>query len=332
MIRGLAAFAGSAAAFLRGLRARFGVLVANGGRSIAGYIHLSPLYFLYDGYSAVYIFFALSGYVLTRSFERNLVRPSAQVMARAICLGLPALAATIVAVGGDAKCWVSLTWQAWAISAGSAWLASQWDMQTFRSSRLSGMGAINALFLGYSGMPGVAFLAPWQQPVEQSLRCAAMDPESVEFYGSMIILCSVRLCAAIAGVVVVDHANGCDLYDPKRLYLLFRRSPPGQLSPRGKAGAGSASCCRSSPSFLASCCACSAEIWQPQWLRSLCAAPTYFLFPGPARTHAAEDLRRNPRAGRNYRSGACALVFYPCRGWSPARNCRFRFISCTGRS
>src|ERR1700694_5588135 len=51
------------------------------GAAVAGYIHLSPLYFLYDGYSAVYIFFALSGYVLIRSFERHLVQPSSQILA-----------------------------------------------------------------------------------------------------------------------------------------------------------------------------------------------------------------------------------------------------------
>src|ERR1700722_2863045 len=71
------------------------------GAAVAGRIYLSPLYFLYDGYSAVYIFFALSGYVLTRSFERHLARPSArtmfsQVLARVVRLGLPALAATLI--------------------------------------------------------------------------------------------------------------------------------------------------------------------------------------------------------------------------------------------
>ena len=67
------------------------------GAAVAGYIHLSPLYFLYDGYSAVYIFFALSGYVLTRSFERHLGQPSSQILARVIRLGLPAITATLVA-------------------------------------------------------------------------------------------------------------------------------------------------------------------------------------------------------------------------------------------
>src|ERR1700732_2625954 len=64
---------------------------------VARTIHLSPLYFLYDGYSAVYIFFVLSAYVLTLSFEHHLAQPSSQIMARLIRLGLPALAATLVA-------------------------------------------------------------------------------------------------------------------------------------------------------------------------------------------------------------------------------------------
>src|ERR1700736_1075178 len=67
---------------------------------VAGSIHLSPLYFLYDGYSAVYIFFALSGYVLTRSFERHLAQPSSQVLARIVRLALPAPPAPRVAAAG----------------------------------------------------------------------------------------------------------------------------------------------------------------------------------------------------------------------------------------
>src|SRR3954468_1590967 len=97
-IRGLAALQvvllHSFAAFAPGL-----VFTAPSSQAVLNYIHLSPLYFLYDGYSAVYVFFVLSGYVLTRSFERQLTRPLAVVAARLIRLGLPALAATIVAAG-----------------------------------------------------------------------------------------------------------------------------------------------------------------------------------------------------------------------------------------
>src|ERR1700682_5702612 len=93
------------------------------GAAVAGYIHLSPLYFLYDGYSAVYIFFALSGYVLTRSFVRNLAQPSSQILARVIRLGLPALAATLVAAA------VMLMFGKPNVEAGdlsgSVWFASQ---------------------------------------------------------------------------------------------------------------------------------------------------------------------------------------------------------------
>src|SRR5674476_431782 len=98
-----------------------------GGATVTGYIHLSPLYFLYDGYSAVYIFFALSGYVLTRSFERHLARPSSQILARIVRLGMPALAATLVAAA------VMLSFGRPNVAAGalsgSAWFASQWNTE-----------------------------------------------------------------------------------------------------------------------------------------------------------------------------------------------------------
>ena len=42
-------------------------------------------------------FFALSGYVLTRSFENHLAQPPSQILARIIRLGLPAMAAALVA-------------------------------------------------------------------------------------------------------------------------------------------------------------------------------------------------------------------------------------------
>jgi peptidoglycan/LPS O-acetylase OafA/YrhL len=42
-----------------------------GRASIGGRIHHSPLLILYNGWAAVFVFFILSGYVLTRSFERH---------------------------------------------------------------------------------------------------------------------------------------------------------------------------------------------------------------------------------------------------------------------
>jgi peptidoglycan/LPS O-acetylase OafA/YrhL len=260
------------------------------GAAIAGYIHLSPLYFLYDGYSAVYIFFALSGYVLTRSFERHLARPFArpmfsqvlfsqvlfsQVSARVVRLGLPALAATLVAA---AMMWMfgrpNIT--AGDLS-GSSWFASQWNTDVSILSVIRD-GTVNALFLGYRGLPGVAFLAPWQQPVEQSL-VAPLWTLSIEFYGSMIILllcaCAQRsrvvwwLAILLGAMFTIRSAYIC--FFAGHLLAAFRRAerpaPDSKLLPIFSIVFGVFLCVM-------------AEVWQPQWLRSLCADPTYFLFPG----------------------------------------------------
>jgi peptidoglycan/LPS O-acetylase OafA/YrhL len=250
------------------------------GAAIAGYIHLSPLYFLYDGYSAVYIFFALSGYVLTRSFERDLAAPSAQRMfsqslARLVRLGLPALAATLVAA---AMMWIfGKPNMAAADLSGSTWFASQWNTNVSILSIIRD-GTVNALFLGYRGLPGVAFLAPWQQPVEQSL-VAPLWTLSIEFYGSMIILllcaCARRSRVAwwsavlLGAMFTIRSAYIC--FFMGHLLAAFRRAerpaPDSRLLPMFSIVFGVFLCVM-------------AEVWQPQWLRSLCADPTYLLFPG----------------------------------------------------
>jgi peptidoglycan/LPS O-acetylase OafA/YrhL len=243
--------------------------------TVAGVIHLSPLYFLYDGYSAVYIFFALSGYVLTRSFERYLAHPSSQVLARVIRLGVPALAATLVAaavmsVFGRPNVPAG-------ILSGSDWFAAQWNTDVPVHSIVRD-GIINALFLGYQGLPGVAFLIPWQQPVEHSL-VAPLWTLSIEFYGSMIVLglcwCARRSRALWWSVVLLGA-----IFTIRSAYICFfvghvlahfhraeRPAPVGALLPVFSVIFGVFLCVL-------------AELWQPQWLRSLCADPTWLLFPG----------------------------------------------------
>jgi peptidoglycan/LPS O-acetylase OafA/YrhL len=242
---------------------------------VARTIHLSPLYFLYDGYSAVYIFFVLSGYVLTRSFEHHLAQPSSQIMARLIRLGLPALAATLVAAA------VMLMFGRPNVEAGdlsgSVWFASQWHADLSILSVIRD-GVLNALFLSYRGSPGVAFL-PWQQPIEQSF-VAPLWTLSIEFYGSMIVL---GLCGfarrsrawwwavvLLGAIFTVRSAYICFFIG--HLLATFRRAerpaPARKLLPVFSIALGVVLCVL-------------AEVWQPQWLRSLCADPTYFLLPGP---------------------------------------------------
>jgi peptidoglycan/LPS O-acetylase OafA/YrhL len=243
--------------------------------TVAGAIHLSPLYFLYDGYSAVYIFFALSGYVLSRSFERHLARPSSQILGRVIRLGLPALAATLVAAAVMSM-FGRLNVPAGIVS-GSDWFATQWNTEVSVVSILRD-GTINALLLGYSGLPGVAFLIPWQLPVERSL-VAPLWTLSIEFYGSMIVL-GLCLCARrsralwwwvvlLGAIFTLRSAYIC--FFVGHLLATFRRAerpaPVRTLLPVFSVISGVFLCVL-------------AEVWQPQWLRSLCADPTLLLFPG----------------------------------------------------
>jgi peptidoglycan/LPS O-acetylase OafA/YrhL len=243
--------------------------------TVAGVIHLSPLYFLYDGYSAVYIFFALSGYVLSRSFERHLARPSSQIVGRVIRLGLPAIAATLVAAV-VMSVFGKLNVPAGMLS-GSDWFAAQWNTDVSVLSIIRD-GTLNALFLGYSGLPGVAFLIPWQQPVEQSF-VAPLWTLSIEFYGSMIVLglcwCARRSRALWWSVVLLGA-----IFTIRSAYICFfvghvlahfhraeRPAPARALLPVFSVVFGVFLCVL-------------AEVWQPQWLRSLCADPTFLLFPG----------------------------------------------------
>jgi peptidoglycan/LPS O-acetylase OafA/YrhL len=245
------------------------------GAAVAGVIHLSPLYFLYDGYSAVYIFFALSGYVLSRSFERHLAQPSSQVLARVIRLGLPALAATLVAAAAMSM-FGRLNVPA-GILSGSEWFAAHWNTDVSITSIIRD-GTINALFLGYRGLPGVAFLIPWQQPLEQSF-VAPLWTLSIELYGSMIVLglcwCARRSRALWWSVVLLGA-----IFTIRSAYICFF---VGHLLAAFQRAERPAPVRALLPVFSVVCgvflCVL-AEVWQPQWLRSLCADPTLLLFPG----------------------------------------------------
>jgi peptidoglycan/LPS O-acetylase OafA/YrhL len=273
-IRGLAALQVLLLHFLAALAPAL-VFSLPAAAPIAGAIHLSPLYFLYDGYSAVYIFFALSGYVLTRSFERNLARPLLQVLGRIVRLGLPAIAAVLVSAA------VMLTFGKPNIAAGelsgSAWFVGQWNAQLSLASLVKD-GVLNALFLGYRGLPGAAFLGPWQQPVEQSL-VAPLWTLSIEFYGSVTVLL-LCLCARRSRLLWCAAMLLGATFTIRSAYICFflghflaafacaeRPVPASRLLPAFSVAAGIFVCVL-------------AEIWQPEWLKALCKSPTYLLFPG----------------------------------------------------
>jgi peptidoglycan/LPS O-acetylase OafA/YrhL len=134
------------------------------------------------------------------------------------------------------------------------------------------------LLLGYRNLPGVAFLAPWQQPVEQSF-VAPLWTLSIEFYGSMIVLglcwCARRSRALWWLVLLLGAA-----FTIRSAYICFF---VGHLLASFNRAERPAPASRVLPVFsiLFGVLLCVlAEVWQPQWLRSLCADPTWLLFPG----------------------------------------------------
>jgi peptidoglycan/LPS O-acetylase OafA/YrhL len=254
-------------------------------RSPAWYVHLSPLYFLYDGYSAVYIFFVLSGYVLTRSFERNLEHPLALISARVLRLGLPSVAAVLVgaaAIGIFGRPNVDAS-----VISGSEWFASpRFTELSMLSIVRDGVG--NALFLGYRGLPDVAFLSPWQQPISQSF-VPPLWSLSIEFYGSLLVLLLTwyarrsRLLWWAAMILAT-------IYTIRSAYLCFvvghllanwhraeKPAPASSLLPMTAVALGVFLCVR-------------ADVWQFEWLRRLCSEPTFWLFPGQSAAQQQKAL------------------------------------------
>jgi peptidoglycan/LPS O-acetylase OafA/YrhL len=264
---------GSAAASSIGVRAGPGLPAPSS--ELAASIHLSPFHLLYDGYSAVYIFFCLSGYVLTRSFERQLDRPQLLILARVVRLGLPAPGATVFA--GSLMLIFGRAYVEAGQLIGNAWFIRQWTPDLTLLSIVRD-GTINALFLGYRDMPGLAFLAPWQSSVEQSF-VAPFWTLSIEFYGSIVILllcgCARRsrrlwwAAVALGMIFTIRSAYFC--FFAGHLLAAFHRAERPvsrrELLPIGLVIAGLA------------CCVV-ADVWQPEWLVRFCYYQTYWLFPG----------------------------------------------------
>jgi peptidoglycan/LPS O-acetylase OafA/YrhL len=245
------------------------------GHGVAWHVHLSPLYFLYDGYSAVYIFFVLSGYVLSRSFERHLDHPFALISARAVRLGLPAAAAVLVGAAAVAI-FGRPNVEASAIS-GLEWFATPHftELSVFSIIR-DAVG--NALFLGYRGLPGVAFLSPWQQPISQSFA-VPLWTLSIEFYGSLLVLLLSWFarrsrplwCVVVILATIFTIRSGYLCFIAGHLLASWRRAekpaPANPLLPTLAIVLGMYLCVR-------------ADIWQIEWLRALCSEAAPWLFPG----------------------------------------------------
>jgi peptidoglycan/LPS O-acetylase OafA/YrhL len=147
-----------------------------------------PLRVLFDGHTAVYVFFLISGAVLTPSFAR----PGpivAKLAKRVVRLGIPVAAAAAIATLLLAV-WPDAHLRAAALT-GSAWLA----MDSSGAPTLAHLArevSLDSLLLGYREATLFAPLAERLPLIEQSLD-APFWSLHLELYGSLLVLALVWL-------------------------------------------------------------------------------------------------------------------------------------------
>jgi peptidoglycan/LPS O-acetylase OafA/YrhL len=147
-----------------------------------------PLRLLFDGHTAVYVFFLISGAVLTPSFARP-GRFVVKCVRRVVRLGLPVAAASVVALVlllllPDAHVRA-------AALTGSAWLAMDSSGAMTLGHLLREIG-LDSVLLGYRE---ATLFAPWADslpPMAQSLD-APFWSLHIELYGSLLVLGLVTL-------------------------------------------------------------------------------------------------------------------------------------------
>ena len=93
--------------------------------SLAREVHASPVFLVYDGNAAPYLFFVLSGYVLTPAFAAQIAAPGAAIISRWVRLAAPAIAACAVSALAHALFQPDRAWA--AAELGGTWLAGGWD-------------------------------------------------------------------------------------------------------------------------------------------------------------------------------------------------------------
>jgi peptidoglycan/LPS O-acetylase OafA/YrhL len=164
----------------------------NGVASFGGRIHHSPLFIFYNGWAAVFVFFILSGYVLTRSFERHTGNVINLIEARIARLWIPTFvfgifsAAMYFAFG---RSHVELgSWN----HAGL--LNCCWHIDRQTTSLLREL-IVTPVFVGYQNSP-IASIFPFLLPYLGSSGGALNSPVwtmSVELQGALLTLAFVVL-------------------------------------------------------------------------------------------------------------------------------------------
>jgi peptidoglycan/LPS O-acetylase OafA/YrhL len=149
-----------------------------------------PLRVAFDGHTAVYVFFLISGAVLTGSFARGGEWPG-QVLKRLVRLWVPVAAAAVFALVLVAA--LPQAHRQAAVVSGSAWLAMDSSGAPTVSHLLREIG-LDSLLLGYREYTLFAPLAGYLPTLDLSLD-APFWSLHLELYGSLLVLALVGMQA-----------------------------------------------------------------------------------------------------------------------------------------
>jgi peptidoglycan/LPS O-acetylase OafA/YrhL len=191
---------------------------------------IAPLHVLWDGHTAVYVFFLISGAVLTPSFARGGAWPR-QALKRLIRLGVPVAAAAVLAL-----LLLMAMPDAHLIAArltGSGWLAMD-SNAALKLTHLMREITLDSLILGYREYTLFAPIAGRLPLLEHALNAPAWSLH-LELYGSFLLLglvmlrarsprvhaAAVILCAVLFGthpmfLFVIGHLFAARLGKPPR--------------------------------------------------------------------------------------------------------------------
>ena len=158
--------------------------------ALVGYLAATPLFFPLDGASAVCIFFALSGYVLTPLFMNSQTTGAVLIFSRFVRLGAPALAACALSAV------LFHIFAPYNQTAGmlldSQWLSTSWrpssDLWFLKDAVVNGvlLGFRGDSIIQWFGLPASAL------PKMSSSYLAPLWTLSIEFYGSILVLIVAR--------------------------------------------------------------------------------------------------------------------------------------------
>ncbi|WP_398480943.1 acyltransferase family protein [Tardiphaga sp.] len=244
------------------------------GPDLLGYLHHSPLFFLYDGYSAVYLFFILSGYVLDRAFGASEAGPIVTYVGRLVRLGLPALAVCVLATALFAI-FKNAHIEA-GKEAGSVWLSMLWTPELSLTFVLKD-AIVNALLIGYTWNDGYQWLSPWQDFVGRSFA-SPMWSLSWEMFGSVIVYALVKIRRTSKPLYFFTVFTLC-VFFIRSAYLCFilgSLAATFQLSERAPVLRAR----HAVPLIAVGIATCVvAEFWVPRWITVLCESKTLLLYP-----------------------------------------------------